>query len=268
MAYLDYDGLSYLWQQLKNYISDAISGKANTSDIPNVPSWALNSTKPSYTAQEVGALPSTTTIPTNLSQLNSDATHRLVTDAEKESWITSESDPIFAASPAAEIKASDISNWNSKTSNMGTITSIKMNGSTVGSSGEVNLGTVITSHQSLANYVEKESGKGLSSNDFTTAEKQKLTDLYSKSELDTMLSGIKSFSYELVSSLPTNPGENNMYIIYLVPNTSGSGTNVKDEYILTKSGNTYTWELLGTTQTIIDSIPNTGNNSIDSIINS
>jgi len=32
--------------------------------IPDVPSWAMQSTKPSYTAQEVGALPSSTQIPT------------------------------------------------------------------------------------------------------------------------------------------------------------------------------------------------------------
>ena len=36
---------------------------ALTSDIPTVPSWALASSKPTYTASEVGALPSTTTIP-------------------------------------------------------------------------------------------------------------------------------------------------------------------------------------------------------------
>ena len=36
---------------------------ALTSDIPNVPSWALANTKPTYTASEVGALPDTTVIP-------------------------------------------------------------------------------------------------------------------------------------------------------------------------------------------------------------
>ena len=36
-----------------------------------------------------------------------------------------ETDPVFAASTAAGITATDISNWNSKTSNTGTITSVK-----------------------------------------------------------------------------------------------------------------------------------------------
>jgi len=67
--------------------------------------------------------------------------------------VSSESDPIFTASAAYGITSSDITNWNSKTSNVGTITGITMNGNSMGTSGVVDLGTVITSHQSLANYV-------------------------------------------------------------------------------------------------------------------
>ena len=58
----------------------------------------------------------------------------------------SETDPVFSASPAAGITASDITNWNGKTSNTGTITGITMNGASKGTSGVVDLGTVITSH--------------------------------------------------------------------------------------------------------------------------
>ena len=56
----------------------------------------------------------------------------------------SESDPVFSASAAAGISAADITNWNSKTSNTGTITGISMNGASKGTSGNVNLGTVVT----------------------------------------------------------------------------------------------------------------------------
>lgn len=42
--------------------------------------------------------------------------------------------------------------WNAKTSNTGTITGIQMNGASKGTSGVVDLGTVITEHQSLAAY--------------------------------------------------------------------------------------------------------------------
>ena len=59
-------------------------------------------------------------------------------------FLTSESDPVFSSSVAASISAADITNWNSKTSNTGTITGISMNGSSKGTSGNVDLGTVIT----------------------------------------------------------------------------------------------------------------------------
>lgn len=65
-----------------------------------------------------------------------------------------ETDPIFSASVAAGIKYSDISNWNSKTSNIGTITGIKMNGVSKGVSGVVDLGTVITSHQDISGKLD------------------------------------------------------------------------------------------------------------------
>lgn len=44
-----------------------------TETDPTVPSWAKAQNKPSYTAQEVGALPSDTTIPTKVSQLQNDS---------------------------------------------------------------------------------------------------------------------------------------------------------------------------------------------------
>lgn len=53
---------------------------------PELAEWALQSEKPTYTASEVGALPDTTEIPKNLSDLQDDAEHRTVTDTEKQSW--------------------------------------------------------------------------------------------------------------------------------------------------------------------------------------
>lgn len=49
------------------------SGYITTETDPTVPSWAKASTKPTYTASEVGALPDTTTIPTKTSDLNNDS---------------------------------------------------------------------------------------------------------------------------------------------------------------------------------------------------
>ena len=61
--------------------------------------------------------------------------------------LTTETDPVFSASAAAGITASDITNWNGKTSNTGTVTGVKMNGTTNNpTSGVVDLGTVLTSY--------------------------------------------------------------------------------------------------------------------------
>lgn len=60
-----------------------------------------------------------------------------------------ETDPTVP-SHVKSISASDISNWNSKTSNTGTITGITMNGASKGTSGVVDLGTVLTAHQDIS----------------------------------------------------------------------------------------------------------------------
>ena len=73
-------------------LEDALAGKQPAGNYlteesdPTVPAWAKQPQKPSYTAEEVGALADDTVIPGALSQLSSDATHRTVTDAEKAAW--------------------------------------------------------------------------------------------------------------------------------------------------------------------------------------
>lgn len=82
-----------------------------TETDPTVPSWAKANTKPDYTADEVGALPSDTFIPE---------------------------------------KISDLPNDKGYTSNIGTLTGVIMNGINRGTSGTIDLGSVITSHQDLS----------------------------------------------------------------------------------------------------------------------
>lgn len=67
-----YDEYMYInnnWEKLGSTDID-LSGYLRTTDIA---SWAKASTKPSYTASEVGALPNTTTIPTKTSDLTNDS---------------------------------------------------------------------------------------------------------------------------------------------------------------------------------------------------
>ena len=64
---------------------------ATVGQIPNVPSWAMASTKPTYTASEVGALPATTTIPSKTSELINDSGF-ITSDSDEKVKQISESD--------------------------------------------------------------------------------------------------------------------------------------------------------------------------------
>lgn len=77
-------------------------------------------------------------IPTKVSELTNDS-----------GFLTSftETDPIFSASVAANISSTDISNWNNKTSNTGTVTSIGLTNATNG--GLTISGTPITNSGSI-----------------------------------------------------------------------------------------------------------------------
>ena len=88
----------------------------------------------------------------------------------------------------------------------GSVTAVKMNNGTPiepDENGVVNLGKVITQHQDISGKVDKETGKGLSSNDYTTAEKTKLAGLPTGSELNTTL-GNKANAADVVKSISVN----------------------------------------------------------------
>lgn len=79
-------------------------------------------------------------IPSNISELTNDVGY--LTDY-------TETDPVFSDSIASDITSNDVVNWNSKTDNIGTITGIKMNGTILGTSGNIDLGSVLTEHQDI-----------------------------------------------------------------------------------------------------------------------
>ena len=83
-----------------------------------------------------------------------------------------------------------------------------------------------------------------------------LSDYYTKTQVDGLISGIHQFTYLVMpdrSIITTTPTAENMYIIYLLPISGASSPNTKDEYIVTRSGTegnyTYAWEMIGTTET-------------------
>ncbi len=62
--FLNETGLSHLWAKIKGLIT--------WSNLSGIPAW-ITSTKPTYTASEVGALPDSTAIPSKVSDLTNDA---------------------------------------------------------------------------------------------------------------------------------------------------------------------------------------------------
>ena len=74
-------------------------------------------------------------------------------------------------------------------------------------------------------------------------------DIYTKDEVQQIVSAIKQFSFEIVPSLPT-PSTNTMYKIYLIPSPNSQTQNAKDEYITISSDQereVYYWEQIGST---------------------
>lgn len=116
--YLDDNGLLYFWGKIKSYVTGLLAGKQDTiDDLVDIRSGA-----------SAGA-----------------------------TALQSENDPVFSASPAASIQSSDITNWNSKTNNKGTVTKVKVNGTekSPNSSGVVDIGNVLTTHQDISGKADK-----------------------------------------------------------------------------------------------------------------
>ena len=109
-----YDEYMYInnnWELIGSTQID-LSNYLQSSDIAD---WAKQANKPTYTANEVGALPNTTMIPTNTSDLTNDSGFITSTDIpDFSTFLTDETDPVFLASAASEITSTDISNWNAK----------------------------------------------------------------------------------------------------------------------------------------------------------
>lgn len=192
--------------------------KANTAlqseSDPTVPSWAKASTKPSYTASEVGAFPASTHIPTTLAELTSDSTHRLVTDMEKAAWndkqdeIDDLSEIRSGASlgvtayqkPPTGIPASDIAS--------GVIPDVSQ--------------FITKSVNDLVNYYLK-------------------SETYTKAEVQGLIAAINQFHYEIYpsTSAVTNPQGNVLYLI----GPTGTGTDKYEEYVYANN----TWVKIGDT---------------------
>lgn len=153
-------------------------------------------------------------------------------------------------------KVSELENDSGFTKNTGTITGIKMNGASKGTSGVVDLGTVLTNASAFAtsaqgtkadNAMPKAGGAftGAVTVQAPTAEMNPATKQY----VDTVINAVKQFEYQVVTELPT-AAQATMGKIYLVAhshNPSDGKPDSYDEFITVQSGSTYKWERIGNT---------------------
>lgn len=162
--------------------------------------------------------------------------------------LVEESDPVFAQSAAYNISWSNINNWNSKTSNSGTITGINMNGSSKGTSGTVNLGTVLTdvSFVSTAASVSVSSGVARISFTFDSLPTENSNNLVKSGDLYKVIT-----ENELVASTALNDLNNRL--LKLEP------VDVPGFMNIDAAGNTYNSKAsaisaLGITESVFDKI--------------
>lgn len=107
--------------------------------------------------------PTIPVVPTNVSAFTNDAgyltQHQDISGkantADLATVATSGSYNDLSNKPTIPTKVSDLTNDSGFTTNVGTITGITMNGASKGTSGVIDLGTVITEHQSLSDYATK-----------------------------------------------------------------------------------------------------------------
>lgn len=160
--FLDQNGLIYLWSKIKAWV-EAKGYTTNTGTITQVKTTAGKHTAINKTS---GA--AEFNVPTKTSHLTNDS-----------GFLTSETDPVFAASPAAGIKATDIQGWNAKTDNLGTITGVK---TTAGAHTAIDVSSGLatikvptqTSHLTNDSSFAVDAAYVHTDNNFTTAEKTKL----------------------------------------------------------------------------------------------
>ena len=127
------------------------------------------------------------------------------------------------------------------TANIGTITEILMNGASKGTSGQVNLGTVLTEHQSLSHLAPKASPALTGTPTAPTATSgtnstQIATTAFVAAAISAALANISGISFSFVQTLPAS-GE--VGVFYFVPDASGSGTNNYIEYVWNASASKF-----------------------------
>lgn len=224
MAYLDNNGVLYFWQKIKTYVTNAISGKVDaetgkglsTNDytteektkLSNISAGAqvnvLEGIQKNGDTVTITNKIANISVPTKTSDLTNDSnfiTLADVPDGAVASTTTPKMDGIANAGsetafargdhvhPSDSTKVDKVSGKGLSTNDYTTAEKEKLAGIEAGAqvnptkvSAFTNDAGYLTQHQDISGKVDKVSGKGLSTNDYTTAEKNKLGGIESGAE--------------------------------------------------------------------------------------
>lgn len=239
----------------KEYVTTAISGKADVTSVPTKTSQLNNDSQfatESYVTEKVEAAVSSgidltsyakkTDIPTAVSSLTNDADY--ITSSSLKEYIKEETDPIFNESPAASITATDISNWNKKTSFDGDYNSLSNKPPIPTTTGELTNNSGFITSTSLSGYAKTSdipSNVSQFNNDaaYTTETYVKqaiadaatgavdLTDYATKEYVTTSINDIDLSSYAKTSDIPTKTSQLNNDSSFLTEHQDISGKQDK-----------------------------------------
>lgn len=179
------------------FTNDAGYLTSYTETDPTVPSWAKQAQKPTYTAQEVGALPVDTvipTVPTNISSFTNDAgyiTSYTETDPTVPSWAKQAQKPTYTAQEVGALPANTTiptvpTNVSAFTNDAGYLTSHQ---DISGKANIADLATVATSgsYNDLSNKPTIPSLEGYATSAELDAVDAKITPIQSKMDNDVLI---------------------------------------------------------------------------------
>lgn len=224
-----------------------LANNGTWQNIPSIPVTSVNTKTGAVvlTAEDVGALSDDTTIPSATSDLENDS--NFVSDASyvhtDNNFTTTLKNKLDGISAGATV---DDKTWNGVTlDKVGTVQSTSMYiparlNTSATTAYQVQATTTPTSgSQKIALY---DSDAYLNSTTPTTGDNttKVATTAFVKSAVDTAISGVNSFEYEVVQTLPTTNIKN--HTIYLVPKTAETN-DIYDEYMYINNA----WEHIGST---------------------
>ena len=121
-SYLDLSNKPTIPTKVSDLTNDSGFITGYTETDPTVPSWAKQSSKPSYSLTEISGtddLRAIEALTGTSGLLKKTAANTWTLDTNTYLTSYTETDPVFSASAAAGITATDISNWNAKVSDTG-----------------------------------------------------------------------------------------------------------------------------------------------------